>query len=152
MNFFSLSIFAAIEICYLNRPRYQFNEINKNYQQKLFYESLDRSICKVGLETIEKFVNFCTYTREKTAITIDFEKVAYRTMKYAILYGALFRKFSNQETLQILGNRVLKAIRTLSLLLGMPTIDFLSEELNPLSSRYDYVFRLRHIEDILKKL
>lgn len=152
LNFFSLSIFAAIEICYLNRQRYQFNDINKNYQQKSFYDSLDRSICMVGIETIEKFVNFCTFAKEKTPVEKDYEKVAHRTMKYAILYGALFRKFSNQETLQILGNRVLKAIRTLSLILGMPTIDFLSEELNPLSSRYDYVFRLRHIEDILKKL
>lgn len=152
LNFFSLSIFAALEICYLNRPRYQFNELNKDYQQKLFYDSLDRSICIKGLETVEKFVNFCNSMQDKISIKKEHEKVTYRTMKYAILYAALFYKFSNQETLRVLGERVLQTIKKLSNILGKPSFVYLSEELGPLSTRYDYVFRLKHIESIIKKL
>ena len=50
-------------------------------------------------------------------------------MKYAILYAALFYKFSNQETLRVLGERVLQTIKKLSNILGNPSFVYLSEEL-----------------------
>ena len=82
--------------------------------------------------------------QDKISIKKEHEKVTYRTMKYAILYAALFYKFSNQETLRVLGERVLQTIKKLSNILGNPSFVYLSEELGPLSTRYDYVFRLKH--------
>lgn len=155
LNFFSLSIFAAIEICYLNRSRYKFDEIdfiNRSHYQKIFYDKLDRSIGFIGLETIEYFVRFCTTMKIDFSIDENIKRVASRTMKYAVLYGALFYKYSTQETLQVMWKRVLKAIGCLASILGMPSIDYLSIELSPLSERYDFVFRMRHIENILKQL
>ena len=92
--------------------------------------------------------------KEASYFSIDenIKRVASRTMKYAVLYGALFYKYSTQETLQVMWKRVLKAIGCLASILGMPSIDYLSIELSPLSERYDFVFRMRHIENILKQL
>ena len=50
LNFFSLSMFAAMEICYLNKFRYKFDQIpysSRNFSQKQFYDSLERSIINV---------------------------------------------------------------------------------------------------------
>lgn len=155
LNLFSLSMFAAMEICYLNKSCYKFDEIpaaTKSYYQKQFYDSLDRSISIVGLEAIEKFVKFCTAMKRMVSKDENYNKVACRTMKYAILYGILFNKFSRQETLRVMSNRVLKAIGSLASIFGKPSIDFLSKELNPLSERYGYVFRMSHIENMLKSL
>ena len=79
-----------------------------------------------------------------------FNKVATRTMKYVILYGTLFYKLSNIETKRILNNRLLEAIDSLVGLLGKPSIDTLTKELEPLSERYDYVFRMSHVEYMLE--
>ena len=82
----------------------------------------------------------------------NYNKVAYRTMKYAILYGALFNKFSNFETIRVLGNRLLKAVDSLVFLFGKPSLKTLITELDPLSERYDYIFRRSQIENFFKQL
>lgn len=155
LNFFSLSLFAAMEICYLNRFRYQFGEMDsmsRSYYQKYLYDSLDRSICIKGLESIECFVKFCNSIKVPKEKDENYKRIACRAMKYAILYGALFFKFSNIENKNLRGNRVKKAIGYLTSLFGMPSYKFLSRELEPLSERYGYAFRMKHVEYFIKML
>lgn len=155
LNFFSLSIFAAIEICYLNRFRYKFDEkanFMKSCHQKMLYDALDRSICVDGLNSLEKFVRFCMTMKLPVLKDENYDKAVFRTVKYAILYGALFYKFSNQETLSLMGIRVLKALKSLLLIFETPSIEFLSKELEPLSKKYDFTFRINHIDSILARL
>ena len=155
LNFFSLSMFAAMEICYLNKFRYIFDEIapsSKSYYQKQFYESLERSISNNGLTALEKFVNFCSTMKKPILKDESYNKVVCRTMKYAILYGALFNRLSHYETIRVLNKRILKAIDNLVSIFGKPSIKYLTEELEPLSERYGYVFRMNHVEKILRSL
>ena len=155
LNFFSLSMFAAMEICYLNKFHYKFDQIpyaSRSYCQKQFYDSLERSISNVGLDSLEKFVKFCNAMKLPAQRDENFNKVASRTMKYAILYLILFNRLSHVETIQVLGSRVLKAVNCLVALFGKPSIDTLTKELEPLSERYDYVFRLNHVENMLRLL
>lgn len=154
LNFFSLSVFSAMEICYLNRPRYQFDELDpmmRSCCQKDLYDSLDRSITNNGLEVLERFVYFCK-GMSKPRLDEGFKNVINRSMKYAILYGTLFYKFATANDEQAKGNRIIKAIKTMSSIFGLPTIDYLSQELDPLSERYDYVFRMNHVEKMIKRL
>jgi hypothetical protein len=153
LNFFSLSMFAAMEICYLNKFRYKFDQIPNALRsccQKQFYESLERSISDIGLASLEKFVRFCNSMKLPIQRDEKFNKVATRTMKYVILYGTLFYKLSNIETKRVLNNRLLEAVDSLVGLFGKPSIDILTRELEPLSERYDYVFRMSHVEYMLK--
>lgn len=155
LNFFSLSMFAAMEICYLNKFRYKFDQIphaSRTYCQKQFYDSLERSISHIGLDSLEKFVKFCNTMKFPVQIDEDFNKVASRTMKYAILYGVLFHRLSNIDTIRIFGNRLLKALDSMVAIFGKPSIDTLNKELEPLSKRYDYVFRMNHVEKMLRLL
>ena len=155
LNFFSLSMFAAMEICYLNKFRYKFDQIpyaSRSFCQKQFYDSLERSISNVGLDSLEKFVKFCNTMKLPAQRDENFNKVSSRTMKYAILYGTLFNRLSHIETIRILGNRLLKAVDSLVVLFGKPSIETMTKELKPLSERYDYVFRMNHVENMLKSL
>ena len=68
-------------------------------------------------------------------------------MKYAILYGTLFNRLSHIETIRILGKRLQKAVDSLAVLFGKPSFETLTKELEPLSERYDYVFRMNHVEN-----
>ena len=155
LNFFSLSMFAAMEICYLNISRYKFDQIpyaSRSYCQKQFYDSLERSISHIGLDSLEKFVRFCNAMKSPMQRNDSYNKVASRTMKYAILYGILFNRLSHVETIQVLGNRLLTAINSLVSIFGKPSIKTLTKELKPLSERYDYVFRMNHVENMLRLL
>lgn len=132
LNFFSLSMFAAMEICYLNKFRYKFDQIpiHQNFSQKQFYDSLERSISNVGLDSLEKFVKFCNTMRLPAQKDENFNKVASRTMKYAILYGTLFYRLSHVETIRVLGNRLLKAVDSLVVIWGKPSFKTLTKNLN----------------------
>ena len=88
----------------------------------------------------------------KPELDEGFINVINRSIKYAILYGTLFYKFATANDEQAKGNRIIKAIRTMSSIFGLPTIDYLSQELDPLSERYDYVFRMNHVEKMIKRL
>jgi hypothetical protein len=155
LNFFSLSMFAAMEICYLNKFRYKFDQIpcsSRNFCQKQFYDSLESSISNVGLDSLEKFVKFCNTMKLPAQRDENFNKASSRTMKYAILYGTLFNRLSHFETRRILGKRVLKAVGSLAVLFGKPSFETLTKELEPLSERYDYVFRINHVENMWRLL
>lgn len=51
-----------------------------------------------------------------------------------------------------MGIRVLKALKSLLLIFETPSIEFLSKELEPLSKKYDFTFRINHIDSILARL
>lgn len=154
LNFFSLSIFSAVEICYLNRHRYIFDGIDsysQSYFQKQLYDSLDRSMNSFGLNTVEKFVRFCM-SNKPSSNDMDFKKKTWRTMKYAILYATLFFKNATQEEERLLGRKVIQALRHLISIFGLPENDFLENELSPLSERYAYAFRLSHIQNTIRRI
>lgn len=155
LNFFSLSIFTAVEICYLNRHNYEFDGIDslsRSNLQKQLYDSLDRSIIADGIKAVEDFASFCKKMKKPTWGDDDFAKKANRTMKYAILFATLFFKNATQREVQILGNRVMKATQCLKSILGLPSNEFLEEELSPISERYDYAFRISHVQRLINKL
>ena len=155
LNFFSLCIFAAMEICSLNRSKYSFDtldKIDKSLWQKKLYESLDRCVNIDGLNALEKFSTFCKTMKILTPREEDFDKKAKRTMKYVILYATLFYKNATEKELKFLWPRVLTSIKQLITLFGMPTMDYLINELMPISERYGYVFRESNIERLIKKL
>ena len=154
LNFFSLSMFASVEICYLNRHKYQFDEIDPIYRsscQKQLYDSLDRSMCKYGIEVLEKFSRFCLSKEKPSVIDDDFKKKAARTLKYAILFGSLFFRNATEKE-EHLKKRIIQALQSLITLFGIPSKKYLEEELTPLSERYDYVFRFNHVKRIINML
>ncbi len=154
LNFFSLSFFTAMEICYLNRFRYVFDEndsMTRSYYQKLLYDSLDRSISHIGLTALERFVSFCNGMRIPP-LDESYRTVVNRFMKYVILYGTLFYKFVNYNEIQAKGKYIIKYIKTLTSIFGIPSIEYLKQELAPLSERYDYVFRMHHVVGMLELL
>ena len=151
LNFFSISMFASIEICYLNRHKYQFDEIDPIYRsicQKQLYDSLDRSMNIDGIEALEHFSGFCRSMGEPTFKDEDFKKKADRTMKYAILFGSLFFRNATVKE-EHLKKRVLQALQPIISLFGIPSEKYLEDELSPLSERYDYAFRLRHVKSFI---
>lgn len=154
LNFFSLSIFASVEICYLNRHKYQFDEIDPIFRsscQKQLYDSLDRSMNVDGVEALEHFAGFCQSMGKPSFKDDDFKKKADRTMKYALLFGSLFyRNATGKE--EHLKKRVLQSLRSLIGLFGIPSEKYLEDELTPLSERYDYAFRYRHIKNFIEKI
>jgi hypothetical protein len=155
LNFFSLSIFTAVEICYLNRHNYEFDDIDslsRSNLQKLLYDSLDRSINKDGIKAVEDFASFCKKMKNPSWKDDDYTRKANRTMKYAILFATLFFKNATQREVQLLGNRVMQAIQCIMLRLGLPSDEFLEEELSPISERYDYAFRISHVQRLINKL
>ena len=155
LNFFSLSIFTAVEICYLNRHNYEFEEIDslsRSNIQKQFYASLDRSINIDGIKAVEDFACFCKMMRKPTWKDDDYTKKANRTIKYAILFATLFFKNATQKEISLLGMRVTQAVKSLVSILGLPSDEYFEEELSPISERYDYVFRISHIQRIIDKM
>ena len=154
LNFFSLSMFASIEICYLNRHKYQFDEIEPIYRstcQKQLYDSLDRSMSIDGIEALERFSGFCRSMGKPSFKDDDFKKKADRTMKYALLFGTLFfRNATGKE--EHLKKRVLQALQSLVPLFGIPSEKYLEDELSPLSERYDYAFRYMQVKNFIDKL
>ena len=152
LNYFSLSFFAAMEICYLNRFRYQFDGIDtmsRSYYQKKLYDSLDLSITYIGIDAIEKFVKFCKIAKGFIPQDENYRKIAYRTMKYVILYGTLFFKFASRDDKLAYKKRIIQTIKYIESILGMPPVDYLSIGLTPLSEKYDYVFRMMHVDKFL---
>ena len=73
-------------------------------------------------------------------------------MKYVILYATLFYKNATEKELKFLWPRVLSSIKQLVTLFGMPTMEYLTNELMPISERYGYVFRESNIKRLIKKL
>lgn len=48
--------------------------------------------------------------------------------------------------------RVTHAVQSLVSIFGLPSNEYLEEELSPISERYDYAFRVSHIQRLIDKL
>ena len=152
LNYFSLSIFTSAEICYLKRHLYHFDEIDnicRSSCQKILYDSLDGSMNTKGVEALERFSNFCVSYGKNTSFDDDFKKKAERAMKYSILFAALFYRNATVKEEHI-KRRVLKAMQSLIGVFGLPSEDYLEEELTPLAERYDYAYHYRDIKKLIE--
>ena len=49
-------------------------------------------------------------------------------------------------------NACKNAVDSLAVLFGKPSFETLTKELEPLSERYDYVFRMNHVENMIRSL
>jgi hypothetical protein len=152
MNFFSLSIFAAIEICYLNRCRYQYDgldSLSRSSNQRIFERNLDSSISCEGIQALREFASFC---QNKNLPNGNSDTITKRTMKYAILFGSLFFHIATESDTTVYGTSVTEAIKKMTEVFNLPNNDYLYKELSPLSERYDNVFSMKHINSFINKL
>lgn len=153
LNCFSISIFAAMEICVLNRWNYHLEGIDNliiSSRQKQLYDSLDKSILSEGAKVFEKFVRFCEHSKVPTIN--QFPKIALRAVKYAVLYGTLFFKTADRYYKQTTGEQIINGTRKLFTLLGIPSMEYLKAELEPLTERYNKEFRMAHVEMFVNKI
>ncbi len=154
-NLFGLAIFAAVEICYLNRLNYDFSEysgINKSIAQKNLYDKLNNCMERSGMAALHDFTLFCkefykkSLTREE-----DYLKKARRGLKYAILFATLITRSSAQK-LQYFQGQLYGDLKTLFTLFGKPDLTILELELEPLIERYNHIFVFRDVKRAIGKL
>lgn len=150
LNCFSISIFAALEICVLNRWNYHLDGMDNiiiSSRQKQLYDSLDNSILSEGAKVFEKFVRFCEHSELPTKN--QFSKITLRAVKYAVLYGTLFFKTADRYYKQTIGEQIINGTRKLFSKLGTPPMKYFETELMPLSERYNNEFRMAHVENFI---
>ena len=153
LNCFSISIFAALEICILNRWNYNVEGIDSitiSSLKKRLYYSLDNSIYNEGTEAFQKFVRFCE--RSNIPNSSQFMAIAQRAVKYAVLYGTLFFRKATEYYRKTNGNQIINGTRKLFTIFGTPSMEYLEAELAPLSERYNYEFRMTHVEIFINKV
>lgn len=153
LNYFSIFIFASLEICVLNRWNYYFEGIDSitiSSLQKKLYSCLDNSIYNEGAKAFQKFVSFCEQSKIPTMG--QFAAIARRTVKYAVLYGTLFLRKATDYHQQAYGKQIINGTKKLFSILGTPSMEYLEAELAPLSERYNYEFRMAHIEMFVKNV
>ena len=150
LNCFSITIFAALEICVLNRWNYHLEGMDSiiiSSRQKQLYDSLDNSILSEGAKVFEKFVRFCEHSEVSTKN--QFSKITLRAVKYAVLYGTLFFKTADRYYKQTIGEQIINGTRKLFSKLGTPPMEYFETELMPLSERYNNEFRMAHVENFI---
>lgn len=152
-NFFALSMFASIELCYLNRFRYDFCEYSgyeKSHAQKRLYDGLDSCMEKKGLSAFHDFTLICRNYSKKELFDDDFIKKAHRALKYAILYLTFITR-TTETKFALIKKQLYTDLRTLFSLFGEPDMTQLELELKPLIERYEYAFVFGYIERALKQ-
>lgn len=152
-NFFALSMFASIELCYLNRFKYDFSEYSgyeKSNAQKKFYYALDSCMELKGLSAFHDFTVICKEFRGTAIIDDDFIKKAHRALKYAILYVMFVTRFSATK-LSLIEKQLYTDLRTLFCLFGEPDMTTLELELEAMIERYDHAFAFRYVESALER-
>ncbi len=155
LNFFSLSLFASMEIGYLNRSRYVFPDYDsytKSQYQKKLYDSLDKAMQNNAFNVIEKFKIFCQNNLILDKTDRDYQKKSTRVLKYAVLYATLFHKFASEFDEKLKGWKVDKCIKTLFDIFDVLETEKLLMELEPISERYNYIFRTSHVKKLLQKI
>ncbi len=153
LNYFSIFIFASLEICTLNRWNYQIEGIDSieiSCIQKKLYQSLDNSIYNEGANAYQRFVNFCEHSKIPT--TDKFMAIAQRAVKYAVLYGTLFFRKAMVYHVQANGKHIINSTRKLFSIFGEPSMEYLKSELEPISERYNHEFRMADVEMFINKV
>lgn len=153
MCYFSLSMFASMEICYLNRFHYDFqcaNSREESYYKKQLYRVLDNVMENEGLESLTLFADYCKDFYSEKAADEDFRKRSKQSMKYALLYAMFFFRYA--ESRQFKEKDVCRAIRSLADIFGLPDKNTLKKEVQPLIERYNHVFEFRYINQTIKEM
>ena len=71
---------------------------------------------------------------------------------YAALYATLFHKFASIVEESRIGDKVDNFIKTLIEKFGIPDVNDIINELEPIAEKYDYIFRTKKIEQLLYKI
>ena len=151
LNFFSLSYFSAMEICYLKRFMYEFDTANKmelSYLQKKFYDGLDGVMERLGIDVFAEFCQFCKLFGMETKRKAEFSQSISRMMKYALV----FFTFIHRQSQPYYWNKILNSMKELVHVFGMPIKEELNASLQPLMKRYDYAFKFSYIEKAVKQM
>ena len=151
LNFFSLSYFSAMEICYLKRFMYEFDTANKmelSYLQKKFYDGLDGVMERLGIDVFAEFCQFCKLFGMETKRKAEFSQSISRMMKYALV----FFTFIHRQSQPYYWNKILNSMKELVHVFGMPIKEELNASLQQLMKRYDYAFKFSYIEKAVKQM
>lgn len=151
LNFFSLSYFAAMEICYLKRFMYEFDATNnteRSYLLKKLYDGLDAVMERLGIDVFTEFCQFCGQYGKDAVHKQDFDQSVMRTMKYALI----FLTFIHRQNKPYCWNKVSKSMKDLIKAFGLPPKEELRIALQPIMERYDYAFKFSYIEQTVKQM
>ncbi len=148
-SFFALTMFAAVEVCYLNRFMYDFgtsDSLSKSGFQKKFLDSLDCIMESDGIKALTSFADLCARNIDKNPHDCDYIKKGHRALKYAMLFATGVCRYSHiPENVKIPMQKLITA-------LGMPDIEKMQEEFKPLIENYNHTLEFRYIEATLKTL
>ncbi len=150
LNFFALSYFAAMEICYLKRLMYEFdttNSLERSYLQKKMYDGLDGVMESLGIDVFAEFCQFCKQYAIEPCHQSEFNQSVARAMKYALI----FITFIHRQNKPYCWNKVSNIMKDLVHLFGLPSKEQLSVALQPIMERYDYAFKVSYIEQAVKQ-
>ncbi len=153
--FFTLTLFASLEICYLNRSLYEFKNIN-NLEKSKFLKDLfcyfDNIMGITGVDILQRF----GIMMKKHKSTIEREKLhidGQRAIKYMLIFKYLFKRMFSLLQFRISQvSKIDNTLKTLIEIFGKPTISKMSQELTPLIKKYNNIFVTRDIEYTLDKL
>ena len=151
LNFFSLSFFSAMEICYLKRLMYEFDTANKmelSYLQKKLYDGLDGVMERQGIDVFIDFCQFCKQFGMEVKQKTEYSQSISRAMRYALV----FLTFIHRQSKPYYWNKISSAMKDLVNVFGMPTKEELKIALQPLMERYDYAFKFSYIENAVKQI
>jgi hypothetical protein len=154
LNIFSLAMFISTKLAFLDRLSYVFegNGMYKSARQKSYFNELDMVMHSDALEALENFSYFCKKNKLPQIISNDFQKKIHRSLKYAVLYATMFYKFASIDDSKVYGQRILSNLKSLFCLLAIPDKDRIKEELSILSVSNNYVFRIKHVDNLLAKV
>ncbi len=149
-NFFSLTMFVALELSFLNQESYKDKESeNESLSQGTteLFDKLLRCMVQPGLESLCKFTKLCLLEKyPEDADEVYMDKIE-RAVRYAILYAVLIlKRYGTEEIIKFKGPKIDLCIMNLFDYFSSPDNETIIEELSPIAERYNYEFR---VEDII---
>lgn len=149
-NFFSLTMFVALELCFLNQDSYKEKEAEKESLSLFLTDLFDRLLrCMVqhGLDSLCKFTSLCLLGKYPENADEVYMDKAYRAVRYALLYAVLvLKKYGTEEMIKFKGPIIDVCIMDLFDYFSSPEDEAIIEEMSPMAERYNYEFR---VEDII---
>lgn len=149
-NFFSLSMFAVVEICYLNRCNWNFEEYDIQESSRLIkkYEDiLNPCLEGNGMKALHEFTLFCKEYYNPYIVDNDYLMKAHRSIKYALLFAISIIRGSNRA--KCFEKQLYGDIKVLLGLFGEPDIQLLKTEFEPIIEKYKHIFEFRYVEKII---
>lgn len=155
-NFFSLTMFVAMEICFLNQDSYKDKDALSDSLAEHTTDLFDRLLkCMVqeGLDSLRRFTSLCLLEKYPDDADESYLEKSYRAVRYALIYAVLvLKKFGTEEIIRYKGPIIDLCIMNLFDYFSSPEIDTLEEELSPISERYNYEFRVKDVLDYVNEV